>query len=167
MPRNVQPLHMEFCLKCFRLRSNHSNIMKALDFLRLWSLITCWKFQGTLHFLYYLLFWYLPYFHFIWSSVFSSRVTGIGSGSKYSARSATFQKETEHNKVFSLQRFDGLDPSTKYTIHIATELEGKTVVQVWGHNVTLMHTWGQGDDVWGHSLQWPLFNAIIFLMLWC
>jgi len=38
-------------------------------------------------------------------------VTGIGSGSKYSAR------------------FDGLDPSTKYTIHISTELEGKTVVQ--------------------------------------
>ena len=27
-------------------------------------------------------------------------------------------------------RFDGLDPNTMYTIHIATELEGKTVVQV-------------------------------------
>ena len=103
MPRNVWPLDMEFYGKSFRLRSSHSNIMRALDFLRLWSLITCWKSQGTLHFWYYLLFWYLLDIHFIWSSVFSSRVTGIGSGSKYSARSASF-KETEENKVFFLSK---------------------------------------------------------------
>ena len=27
-------------------------------------------------------------------------------------------------------RFDGLEPTTAYTIHVATELDGRTVVQV-------------------------------------
>ena len=166
MPRNVWPLDMEFYGKSFRLRSSHSNIMRALDFLRLWSLITCWKSQGTLHFWYYLLFWYLLDIHFIWSSVFSSRVTGIGSGSKYSARSASF-KETEENKVFFLSK--GLmvliqarstqstsPPSWRGKLLSRCKLElctmTRAILIIFCHPI---------------SFQWPLFIAAIFLMSSC
>ena len=42
----------------------------------------------------------------------------------------TCQNIEEIQRKDNLPRFDGLDPHTMYTIHIATELEGKTVVQV-------------------------------------
>ena len=42
----------------------------------------------------------------------------------------TCQNFEEIQRKDDFPRFDGLDPHTMYTIHIATELEGKTVVQV-------------------------------------
>ena len=33
-------------------------------------------------------------------------------------------------QIYLYRRFDGLQPTTSYTIHVATELDGKTVVQV-------------------------------------